>query len=320
MLEKSREYPEIIKALTVLKTRISINHMKADEINEELAKRNAGYYGEKSVDYYLSLLPDEKFHLFGNLRLPNKNKFFQIDNLVLSPRYLLILEVKNILGELYFDRISHQFMRSYNGKKERFTEPILQARRQALQLKIWMKHKNLPDIPIEYLFVNSNPTAIFRFSDNSHPFHDKMIHAEYLLEKIAILEEKHQKPLINHNQTRNFISLLLKDHTLEKVDVLSKLSIKESDILRGVQCPKCGFLPMIRNKRAWECTKCLTRSSSAHHKALEDYFLLFSHSITNRKCRDFLLLESRRTAQKILKSAKLYSQGIKSATIYFKYK
>ena len=60
----------------------------------------AGYYGEKSLDYHLSSLNQEKFDIYPGLRLSIRSQYFQIDSLVITTRFLLIIEIKNLKGEL----------------------------------------------------------------------------------------------------------------------------------------------------------------------------------------------------------------------------
>ncbi|MFB4163278.1 nuclease-related domain-containing protein [Alteribacillus sp. JSM 102045] len=69
-------------------------------------KSAAGYRGEKSLDYYLSFLPENECLIFNDLRLPHKNYFFQIDILVLSTRFHLIVVHKLVK----FVHKSHKLM------------------------------------------------------------------------------------------------------------------------------------------------------------------------------------------------------------------
>ncbi|WP_082919413.1 nuclease-related domain-containing protein [Cytobacillus oceanisediminis] len=67
--------------------------------------------GEEAVDYFLKDLPE--FIIVKDTRLSNGNgDFFQIDMLLLCPIFLLILEIKNISGTLYFDPAFNQLKMS----------------------------------------------------------------------------------------------------------------------------------------------------------------------------------------------------------------
>ncbi|MED1098241.1 MULTISPECIES: nuclease-related domain-containing protein [Bacillus] len=79
------------------------NHPKIPLITEELKKRTAGYRGETALDFPLSFIAEKDYFIFHDLRLQDSSRYFQMDTLVLSQKFALILEVKNIAGSLYFD-------------------------------------------------------------------------------------------------------------------------------------------------------------------------------------------------------------------------
>ncbi|RFU60027.1 nuclease-related domain-containing protein [Bacillus sp. V59.32b] len=97
MIIKERKKPLKIQKLEALLRRLPSNHPKRQKISEELAKSLAGYYGEQSLDHYLSDLSESEYFILHDLRLSDKNeRFFQLDSLLISSRFFLILEVKNI--------------------------------------------------------------------------------------------------------------------------------------------------------------------------------------------------------------------------------
>ncbi len=85
-------------------------HSKHAQILSRLNNLEAGFYGEEVVEYQLRYLPKERFHILHNVRLSYQNLHFQTDFLLLSPHFYLILEVKNITGELYYDPIFQQLI------------------------------------------------------------------------------------------------------------------------------------------------------------------------------------------------------------------
>jgi hypothetical protein len=64
MVSKERPFPIKIQKLQVLLDRLLLNHAKTPIIKDNLSKSLAGYYGEKSIDYYLNLLPANIFIFF----------------------------------------------------------------------------------------------------------------------------------------------------------------------------------------------------------------------------------------------------------------
>jgi hypothetical protein len=93
------------------------------KIKGDLAKSFAGYRGENSIDYPLSSLPDKKYFIFHDLRLPYKNQFFQIDTLLASTKHFVILEVKNIAGTVYFDSDFNSTYKESRWSRRSFCRP-----------------------------------------------------------------------------------------------------------------------------------------------------------------------------------------------------
>lgn len=94
--------------------------------------------------------------------------------------------------------------------------------------------------------------------------------------------------------------MLLSKHTPKRYDILKTFGITESQIITGVHCPNCIFIPLNYRRKNWICTKCHFSSKDAHLKAINDYFLLIKNTITNSQLRRFLHLPSSRSAAYIL--------------------
>lgn len=317
MFYKLRAEPERIKQNKMLIIRLAKGHEKLDIIHEDLAKRSAGYRGELKVDYFLSFLPSDKHYIFCDIRLIQNDKPFQIDTLVITSSFILILETKNILGTLFFDKHSNQLIRTLNGEDEGFSNPMYQVEHQKRQLKEWMKKYNFPLIPIEHLVIISSPSTIIKTTNGNHVLFNKVLHAEHLLNKINELEQTFKKHQLDKKMIRKLNKLLLKNHTPREENILEWYGLHHKEIITGVQCPKCGKLPMARMYGTWYCRHCHEKNKSAHKQAINDYFLIYK-TINNQQCREFLHLESRYTSKKILKSMNLPYTGNQKSRIYFK--
>lgn len=70
-----------------------------------------------------------------------------------------------------------------------------------------------------------------------------------------------------------------------------------------------------RSSRIGSSTSSKT-NSHAHYKAISTYFSLCKETITNKECRDFLLLNNRNEAKRILSNSGLLKCGKSSATYY----
>lgn len=103
MIVKKRKVPLAIRKLRALTYRLPPNHPKLPLIMNDLKKREAGYKGECSIDFPLSFLEPKSYFIFHDLRLQDQSRFFQLDTLLISKKFALIIEVKNMAGSLYFD-------------------------------------------------------------------------------------------------------------------------------------------------------------------------------------------------------------------------
>jgi hypothetical protein len=97
----------------------------------------------------LSFLPKENYLIFHDLRLKNTEYYFQIDSLILSPYFALIIEVKNIAGTLHFDPVFDQLIRKLYDTEQGLPDPLSQVRKQTNQLYKWIEAHNIPILPIE---------------------------------------------------------------------------------------------------------------------------------------------------------------------------
>ncbi|WP_158736957.1 nuclease-related domain-containing protein [Alteribacillus sp. YIM 98480] len=193
MIEKPRKIPLKLQTLEAILRRLPSNHPKREEIETEHTKTAAGYQGEKSLDYYLHFLPDNEYLILNDLRLPHKNHFFQIDTLLLSTRFHLIIEVKNFSGTLYFDPTFQQMIRISNETEEAFPDPILQVKLQRHQLFHWLNQNNCKPIPIETCVVITSPYTHLKTSAESGNQYQHVIHSANLLFTFESFEKKHPK-------------------------------------------------------------------------------------------------------------------------------
>jgi hypothetical protein len=113
MIMKPRIKPLRILQNEALLRRLPDYHRKRQEIETDNRNRIAGYNGEKRLDYYLSLLPNNEFKIYNDLRLTLQYAF-QIDSLIITPFFAAIIEVKNYSGTLYFVSLS-----KYMGRRKR---------------------------------------------------------------------------------------------------------------------------------------------------------------------------------------------------------
>jgi hypothetical protein len=319
LFAKDRVKPVKIDQIEALLRELDDNHPKVPLIEQDLRKRKAGFNGEKAVDYQLSFLTDKKYMIFNDLKLPLTPHHFQIDSLLFTPYYTLILEIKNISGTLTIDSEFYQLTKEYNGVVTGFSDPITQARRQKLLLQRFFYDNNLIIPPIEYLVVISNPNTILRMGNGQtlQPPYNKIIHAQNLISEISKLNNIYTEEKVSKKEIRRSKKVLLKKHTTNFSSILNTYGIKGNELIIGVRCEYCSE-KMNRVYGTWFCDPCKFSSRTAHEQKIEDYFLLVKPFITNKELRDYLGLESRKVAHILLNSLNLKTTGSTKGTVYHK--
>lgn len=102
MFIKEFSLPLEIQKTQILCKWLPEEHPRRLQVENDLSRLLRGYKGEKAMTYYLDFLPNKDFYIFHNLRLPSGKYFFQIDYLILTKQYALILECKNFYGTLFY--------------------------------------------------------------------------------------------------------------------------------------------------------------------------------------------------------------------------
>ncbi|WP_277674518.1 nuclease-related domain-containing protein, partial [Piscibacillus halophilus] len=81
-----------------MERRVSPDCSVFGDIEESLRIVRIGDRGERSLDYYIELVSSNDLLVFYDLRLPRGEHHFQMDTVLVTPRFVLLVEVKNISG------------------------------------------------------------------------------------------------------------------------------------------------------------------------------------------------------------------------------
>ncbi|MBM6617722.1 nuclease-related domain-containing protein [Bacillus suaedaesalsae] len=291
MIVKRNEKPRVLLQLEALTKRLPKNHPKQSDIQKNLARRRAGFNGENSLDYYLDYLSSENYHIFHDLRLHDGVHHFQIDLLILTKNFILIIEVKNISGVLNFDPTFNQLIRYHGEKEESFPDPILQAKRHKAQLYTWLSSNKSPLLPIETLVLISNPSSTIKVLNNSHLVSQSVIRSPNLLKRLTKIERKYNVEILTGKELKKLSRLLIKKHNSLHSNILEQYDIKTNELNTGVFCSVCNYLPLKRIYGYWYCSACRSTSKSDNIHALKEYALLINPLITKREMAEFLHIE-----------------------------
>lgn len=303
--------------LEILKGRIRPGHSKIPDIERDLAKRWAGYWGEIALANYVKELPQDKYLILHDLQLQLNGIHFQIDSLLLSKNFILIIEAKNIIGTLTFDNVFHQLIRKNPDETEEcFEDPRVQCKRLQSLLRGWLVKHHMNVLPIETLIFFKSTRTILKTNTNDKVDFSKICKARDIFNKIDELEKKYAQEKVNQQTISKMGKMLLKHHSPTLINILEIYKLSERDIQTGVCCPKCLGIPMNYQRGKWLCSTCNTSSKDAYLEALNDYFYIIKPMVANCEFRLFLHLPNNNTAQKILRSLQLPTTGKTKDRLY----
>jgi hypothetical protein len=306
-VKKERTIPWKVLKLQAILARLVHDYPKIPLLKENLSKVLAGYSGEKSIEYHLSFLSKEDYYVLHDIRLSDGEHHFQIDTLILTTKFALIIEIKNLAGTVNFDTEFNQIIQTKNGIEYALPDPVLQIQRQEAQFKTWLKRNKLPSIFVKGVVVISNPQTILRSNDPN--LHQKIIRSDYLLYKIKQIHSLFSINVISTKEIKKVIRLIKREDTPLNQPILELYNIPPEAIMRGVFCYSCRYLSMKRVYGTWQCPRCNMRKKDSHLAAIYDYFLLFGHEITNSQLRDFLMISSPALSTRILNSVAPNTRG-----------
>ncbi|MYL33873.1 NERD domain-containing protein [Pontibacillus yanchengensis] len=317
MIVKDNSKPPIfLRKLEALTRRLPQSHPKWVEIKEKHRTFATGYAGEKALHYPLSFT-EGTFHLFFDLRLKHSyNKYFQMDSLLVTPSFMLIIEAKNISGTLFFDDRFQQVIRTNETNESALPDPIQQVGAQKTKLKQWLLEHNYPVLPIETLVVSANRYSVLKASDTHSNATSNVIRIETLPHKISYLQQKYPTSKMISSSLSQLSDELLLHHQEYSPNVLALHQLKPENLQKGLFCNECEHLPMRRIHSKWVCPSCSHLSTNEHIHALRDFALLIDSSINNPQLREFLMVNSRHTAKHILSKLDVVKIGENKGSRY----
>lgn len=276
-----------------------------------MMQKNAGEIGEEIVMRELEKLKlPHKFYVFHNVSLYYETNF-QMDILIISPYYALILEVKNITGEIEISTNPSMLVYTKpNGAKKSINSPVPQLEDYIYQLtQLFQRHKiNIPiygaiTFAFAKSYVKKAPTnTTFLLSNELRRF---------------IRSIKTEKRILTEEELDKVKSWLLrKNNEYNSLPLSKHYAIDPLDIVTGVECPNCGYIGLKKIIRNWVCPNCRKFSKHAHEKTLKDYFLIYKETINNQECRRFFHLQDKHDATRILTNPKLIKSGNAKNTKY----
>jgi len=156
-----RSPPALLRGIPRLIARIPPNHRKVQHLKEQLYRISAGYSGECNVDSYIERTRfPESTKVFTDVQLRISPNFtFQIDTLIITESYVLIVEVKNIKGTIRFvQNPPHLEQVLETGDEVVIDCPVYQVESNKLNLDEWFLQRGIK-LKTLGLVVLANPNT-----------------------------------------------------------------------------------------------------------------------------------------------------------------
>lgn len=295
----------------MLNQRLPNEHAMKSIINSKLLSAKAGIIGEQTVEEVFNKY-NFPFHycVLHDVNLSSNGKF-QIDTLFLSQFYVVILECKNIVGELSFESDPQSLKRKLeNGQQDTFESPEVQIERNIYLLREWLNRHGV-EIPVLGAIVFSSLRSIVI----KPPNHIPVIYATSIPVHLRKLERR--RKYVSVAQLNEISEKILQyDQAYIPFPMCMSWGINPHDLITGVQCKRCKQFGMEKLKMGWHCPDCGYIDRRAHEDTIRDWFGLISNSLTNKECREFLHLSSHKTSLRIINTMNLTKIGENNKTIY----
>lgn len=284
--------------------RLPKTHDQYSTFQEEFSRLDAGIAGETRVAREMLDIPYNYIWLKNYQCFSPQNTPHQIDFIIFSPHFAVVLEVKNISGNLYFQPESKEFYRVRNdGQIDYFRSPFDQAIRHQQLLEQLFEMWSTP-LPVTYAVVNTNTNSRIGTTFEGLP----IFHISYL--------RVYLNQLLSKYPSRNIDLFALKDK-LQSFSVVfpPRKLVNDSEILTGIICNVCHS-KMIYNQGISICANCKNRTYNGILETLRDYYFLINTTISNSEFRWFSEIECKSRASKILSRLPLNKIGNYRSTRY----
>ncbi|WP_339197667.1 nuclease-related domain-containing protein [Solibacillus sp. FSL R5-0449] len=287
--------------LEALISRLKVDDEEFSSYQQAYYRSQAGLAGELKMqrtlaDYHFP----GPYKIFYNFECINEKGFsHQIDALIITTRFLLVVEVKQISGTLFYKPAFHEFARqTEEGVIENFKNPFDQAYRHQLYISYLLSKWGI-SLPVLYIVINANIRTKLDSSLNGYP----IIHLSGLPNFLEKLYET------NGESTVNLMDLERKLVSISRRLPYSK-NVERDRLRNGVLCQNCDFHHvMYYHHGLWICPHCGVKSKEAIFLALHQYRLLIGDRITNRELRKFVGIDCKAVTSKLLKRLKFEQFG-----------
>lgn len=306
LIIKPRGIPRKLAAFASLVSRLPNSTESIQKIKSDYKISRAGFAGELKVDKFLEELELQRpFYTLHDLNIKIGTKQVQIDTILFHPNFIVLMEIKNMRGEFYFDPKNRQFFRvNDNGKKEGMRNPEVQVSRAIKVVNTFLCDRGYEGT-VEGIIVLVSRAGIVMHA----PERWKTVPLDSLTEFIETLERQTCSVFTNDICKKLALALLDEDRSEVVSGLTTFYAVSEKDVIRGVRCPECHQIPMERKHSRWSCRRCGAECRNAHLGSLQEYRLLFGPEITSRHAKEFFQNDSMNFVIRVLNKSAVAKAG-----------
>lgn len=301
-------YPIIIRNLeSELAPVVELHHRIPEtsnslvELLEERKRRiEAGFYGEQKIDKILESLPfPQPFLVIPNFHAAiSPSRYIQIDLLIVTTRYLALIEIKNIRGHIEFLVDPNRLRRTENGVEQYFDCPFSQLGRNILAVKTLLSELKL-SVPLQ-------PALVFAHSKASIVTSDKRFPILFPKQLDLFFHQLNERPPVLTSSDFNKLSKALRARSLSFsfTTLIETLGIDPLTLKRGIFCNSCGG-EMERLTSTWKCTRCSLKEYQAIKRTTLNLVQLLGPNYQSRDLQYHMKLSTLRSIQRTLKESEI---------------
>lgn len=266
----------------------------------------AGYSGECNVDAYIERTQfPQMMKILTDVHLCNSPKFtFQIDTLVITERYVLIVEVKNLKDTVRFVPNPPRLEQILETGDEVVLDcPVHQIESNKSYLDEWLRQRGIHLKTLGLLVLANSKTRVLDAPDNFPIIYKKQIpfHLQKLQPTERILTAHQIQELARQVQTEQ--------QQFNPFPLCSYYHIHPADLRKGLLCRNCHRQLHQKNRESWYCPRCSKRAEDPYNDGISDWFMLVKNSINSEECRSFLRLKDGNASHYVLSKSDLVKKG-----------
>ncbi len=209
-----------------------------------------GFFGGKSVSFFLSKLEEDKYKVINNIMLKVNGKTVQIDHVVVSNYGIFVIETKNYKGWIIGNEYDDNWKQVIYKRKEKLHNPIKQNYGHIQALKEVLSGYN-----------NLNFISIITFTTNADLKVNTKTEVVYTIKLVKTIKKYTIESISNSEREKIYTRLIAlnvdsKVNRKEHVKAIHNNIKDKNEKISNNICPRCGGKLVVRNGKYGEFKGC----------------------------------------------------------------